>query len=197
MWVRPISRRYPDVCFRVLAAFPGTADGGIGLVEISGPDLPAVRDAVESSDVLRTVDVLHDGDGGTLVRFETSAPLLLRALRSARVPLELPFEVRDGVANWTLTAARDDLSRLGDELDARGVDYRLERVRDDAGRDPALLTERQHELLELAVERGYYDHPRGATLTELAAEAGVAKSTLSGLLQRAEGRVVKRHLRVP
>ncbi|GAA0301432.1 helix-turn-helix domain-containing protein [Halarchaeum salinum] len=194
MWVRPISRRYPDVRFRVLAAFPGTDDRGIGLVEITGPNLPAVRDAVEASDVLRAADILHHGDDGLLVRFETRAPLLLRALRSARVPLELPFEITNGVAHWTLTASRDDLSRLGDELDARGVDYRLDRVSDEAERDPDPLTDRQRELLALAAKSGYYDQPREITLTELAADADVAKSTLSGILKRAESRVVKRHL---
>nr|WP_245188554.1 helix-turn-helix domain-containing protein [Halarchaeum rubridurum] len=196
MWVRPISRRHPDVRFRVLAAFPGTDDGGVGLVEITGPDLDAVRERVAASDVLRAVDVLHHDDDGLLVRFETRAPLLLRALRSARVPLELPFEVEDGVANWTLTASHADLSRLGDELDARGVDYRLDRVRDDAERDAETdpLTDRQRELLTLAAEAGYYDDPRDTTLTDLADEAGVAKSTLSGVLTRAENRIVKRYL---
>lgn len=194
MWVRPISRRHPDVRFRVLAAFPGTDDRGIGLVEITGPNLSAVRDAIQASDVLRAAGILHHGDDELLVRFETRAPLLLRALRSARVPLELPFEITSGVAHWTLTASRDDLSRLGDELDARGVDYRLDRVSDEAERDPDPLTDRQRELLALAAKSGYYDQPREITLTELAADADVAKSTLSGILKRAESRVVKRHL---
>lgn len=42
-----------------------------------------------------------------------------------------------------------------------------------------------------AVEAGYYDTPRTCTLTELADEVGLAKSTCSEILHRAEEIIVK------
>jgi predicted DNA binding protein len=41
------------------------------------------------------------------------------------------------------------------------------------------------------VERGYYDTPRTCTLTELADHLGIAKSTASERLHRAEGAIIR------
>ena len=50
------------------------------------------------------------------------------------------------------------------------------------------------DLLGTAIERGYYDTPRTCTLTELADAVGLAKSTTSEKLHRAEEKVVKEFL---
>lgn len=42
-----------------------------------------------------------------------------------------------------------------------------------------------------AVEAGYYDTPRDCTLTDLAETVGLAKSTCSETLHRAEGQIIK------
>jgi predicted DNA binding protein len=70
------------------------------------------------------------------------------------------------------------------------MSYTLNRVY-DATDTPDLLTDQQRRLLVTAVEMGYYDTPRECTLTELAEEADLAKSTTSVTLHRAEETVVK------
>lgn len=40
------------------------------------------------------------------------------------------------------------------------------------------LTARQQEVLAVAVERGYYDDPRGATHADIADELGLAPATV-------------------
>jgi predicted DNA binding protein len=50
----------------------------------------------------------------------------------------------------------------------------------------ALLTERQREIFETAVDRGYYRIPRGITQTELADELELAPSTVDEHLRKAE-----------
>ncbi|MFC6835487.1 helix-turn-helix domain-containing protein [Halomarina ordinaria] len=54
-----------------------------------------------------------------------------------------------------------------------------------------LLTERQREFVLEAVDRGYYDSPRGCTLTDLAETFGVNRSAASGVLRRAERRIIE------
>jgi len=54
-----------------------------------------------------------------------------------------------------------------------------------------LLTDRQRDLVVAAVQQGYYDTPRGSSLTELSDHLGMAKSTVSETLHRAEETVVK------
>lgn len=53
------------------------------------------------------------------------------------------------------------------------------------------LTPRQREILLRAVHGGYYEYPRRITLTDLAREIGIAKSTLSESLIMIERTVMQ------
>lgn len=53
------------------------------------------------------------------------------------------------------------------------------------------VTVKQWQALELAYERGYYDCPRKADLSELADELGISKSAVSQRLRAAEARLVE------
>lgn len=92
-----------------------------------------------------------------------------------------------------MTAPYERLSALSDQLAEFGIPFDVAYVREDTGSEP-LLTDRQRELLETAVEAGYYDSPRACSLTELAEQVGAAKSTVSETLHRAEGAVVRAFL---
>ena len=54
------------------------------------------------------------------------------------------------------------------------------------------LTEKQREVLELAVSRGYYDDGSEVTLKQLADEMGIARSTIGEHLKRVESEIMKR-----
>lgn len=217
VWVGDLSRRFPAARIRILAALSDD-DSGVGLAEIEaagveaarveapGPDdtdgevtdtgvtgIETVLDAMAGYDDVTDLRVLREDDDAALAQFETTLPLLLFAARDSGVPLEMPFDIVDGEAVWTLTAPRERLSELCTQLDAFGIQYAVERV-GGAAPDEALLTDRQERLLEAAAERGYYDTPRGCSLTELADEQGYAKSTVSEVLHRAEGAVVGHYL---
>ncbi len=53
------------------------------------------------------------------------------------------------------------------------------------------LTERQREILRLALESGYYEVPARISLTDLAKAVGISKAAMSKGLRRAEGKVLK------
>jgi len=193
VWIGRLSRSFPDATLRVLAALADD-ETGVGLVEVTAPDAAAVPDAIAGEDAVTDAEVFYREDDEALVQFETASPLLLLPVQDSGVPLELPFAIRDGEATWEVTAPRDRLSELASQLEAFGVRFDVEWVREsvEAGQ---LLTDRQRELLVAAVEAGYYDTPRRCSLTELADAVGIAKSTCSETLHRAESRVVKHHLR--
>ncbi|MFB6167238.1 MAG: helix-turn-helix domain-containing protein [Haloferacaceae archaeon] len=190
VWIGGLSRRHPETRFRILAAMPDE-ETGVGLTEITGEHLDAVLDEMRAESAVARLDVLQRGEETALVQFETTAPLLLGPLRESGVPLETPFDLVDGSLTWEVTAPHERLSALGERLEALGVPFTLDRLRQQVD-DGALLTDRQATVLETAVEHGYYDTPRECTLTELAGVLGVAKSTCSETLHRAEETVVKR-----
>ncbi|WP_132057733.1 helix-turn-helix domain-containing protein [Halorussus amylolyticus] len=192
VWIHQLSTAHPDTDFRVLAAFPADATG-VGLLELSGPDLPSVVGEMERHDEIVRLDLQQASEDAALVEFETTAPLLLFSVQESAMPLELPFTIRDGEATVEVTASRDRLSAFTTQLEAFGMRFDVEYVREMVGSE-SLLTDRQRDLLSAAVSEGYYDTPRECSLTELAETAGVAKSTASETLHRVEEKIIKQYI---
>jgi len=192
-WIRTLSESYPDAEFRVLAALPADDDTGVGLVEVSAPDLPDVVGEMDDAEGVLRLELLEASAESALVEFETADPLLLLSVSESAVPLELPLTVQDGEAELDVTASRDSLSTLAGQLETFGMSFDVEYVRELSDSEH-LLTDRQRRLLDVAVEEGYYDSPRNCTLTELAEKVGVAKSTASETLHRAEGKIIKQYV---
>ncbi|WP_259517754.1 helix-turn-helix domain-containing protein [Halanaeroarchaeum sp. HSR-CO] len=189
VWIGAISREYPDARFRILSAIPGE-DTGVGLVEITASTLSEVVQAVDETTEVEQLNLLKRHEDTALVQFETTDPLLLFPIMSSGIPLEMPFDIVDGKAVWEVTTSQDRLSELGDQLDAFGIQFTVEEIHYHLQTEQ-LLTERQESLVDRAIELGYYDTPRECTLTELAEDVGLAKSTCSETLHRAEGKIVK------
>ncbi|MFC6823532.1 helix-turn-helix domain-containing protein [Halopelagius fulvigenes] len=191
-WVSELSTANPDVTFEVLAAMPSD-ETGVGLVELSGSNLDTVIAQMDEDERIVSTNLLEVREDAALVQFETTEPLLLLSIREAGVPLELPIAIRDGEAELEVTASRDRLSELGAQFEVFGIPFDLRSVKQTVEME-SLLTDDQRGLLETAAEEGYYDSPRRCTLTELAETVGLAKSTTSEKLHRAEGRVIKEYL---
>lgn len=64
-------------------------------------------------------------------------------------------------------------------------------------KESALLTLREEQALRLAQELGYFQFPRKTSLRKLSAMLGISASTLDEILRRAEGKIVKEHIRKP
>jgi hypothetical protein len=189
VWIGRISRAHPEVELSILSAFPD-ADTAIGLVELNGPNVAATLEDFRNETHVSALDVLNQDAESALVHVETTEPTLLFPLVGSKIPLELPFPIQDGTARWTVTAPHDRLSELGEQLEAFGISYTLHNVGSQSTSE-ALLTEEQRALIETAIAEGYYEVPRSCTLTELADVAGIAKSTCSEKLHRAESKIVK------
>jgi len=192
VWIGELSRRYPEALFSVLSALPDRGSG-VGLVEITSEHLPELLEDVRGYESVTDLNVLGHHGEMALLQFETTSPLLLNAVRDSGIPLEMPFDLVDGEATWEITAPQDALSTLGRQLEEFGIPFHVERIEQTVQPDQ-LLTDNQRELITTAVELGYYDTPRECSLTELADEMGLAKSTCSETLHRAEERVVKEFL---
>lgn len=189
VWVGDLSRRHEGARFRILAALADEG-AGVGLAEITSESLDTVLAEMGDAGDVAAVDVLQRRETTALVQFETTEPTLLFPVRDSGVPLEMPFDIVAGEAVWEITAPRERLSALGEQLSQFGISFTVEEIRQRI-EDSQLLTDKQADLVEAAVERGYYDTPRTCSLTELAAELGMAKSTCSETLHRAEGKVIK------
>lgn len=95
----------------------------------------------------------------------------------------------EGTAQVTLSGSRDHIRDLLEEVGTADL-LGIEALPEDEG----LLSEPQEEAIRAALHEGYYDVPRGTSLTQLAERLDRSVSSVSELLRRAEGRIVQDYL---
>lgn len=185
-----LSAQHPDDEFRILAS-NRTEDGLQAILEIQTSDSEAlVRDLDEAS-WLTTYDLLHADEQTLLIQYSIPfIPPPYRALLASENLPRFPLSIRNGWVVSDITTSHKRLSLLKDELDATGLTYEIISVTQST--DPTdLLTDRQRRFMTEAIEYGYYDTPRKCSLTNLADELDVSKSTASVVLHNAEETIVK------
>ena len=154
------------------------------------------RERIATVDGVESFELTTGGDGW-FYAFVRAAPAedeweWLLAFAYASILVVPPVTYTDGGdAVFDVVGDPDDLRGLLSEL-PDGVNATVERVGEyDRRRSPERpLTDRQREVLDTAVELGYYEVPREATLDEVAADLGVAASTVSDHLRKAESAVL-------
>ncbi|WP_440991486.1 helix-turn-helix domain-containing protein [Haloarchaeobius baliensis] len=187
LWIGRLSREYPSAVVTALSAM-GIDDSVVTLVEVVDAPPAEVLELARSDPTVTTFDPVAQSDGRLLFSYRTRSTLYRAAERSGVPPL-YPVEVRDGWADIESHASREGVSKLVAELEAENATVEVTAISEGPAGD-ALLTERQREVLTEAYERGYYDSPRRCSTAELAEELGVAPSTISDLLRRAERRAL-------
>jgi predicted DNA binding protein len=181
----------------------------IGLMSLETDDFEATCDVIRGHQEIDTVEVVETYD--TVDPSRTAATLFLRGQLSQFSPLQTlmyegflpigPTELEDGAECFDLLLEdRDELSDAIEILDEFGAVH-LERVSQEFRHEitpssaewQELLSSippRQRELLNLALERGYFAIPREVTLEELADEMEITKTTASNHLRKAEQKVM-------
>jgi len=100
----------------------------------------------------------------------------------------------DAAFHMTLVGTGEDLQQLLSDL-PDDIDVTVEAIGEyDRRHAPVVgdLTDRQLEAVAVAAELGFYQVPREAGVTDIAAALDCADSTASTLLQEAEARVMSR-----
>ncbi|MFC4990479.1 helix-turn-helix domain-containing protein [Saliphagus infecundisoli] len=192
IWIGDISREYPNANIRILAALTDDSTG-VGLTEITAIDIESVIADIRANDSVIELTKLQQYEDTALVQFETTMPLLLLPVQDSGVPLTMPFTIKDGNAEWDITASQHRLSDLGEQLDKFGIPFTVNEIHQQTEPEQ-LLTGQQLRLVTTAVRHGYYDTPRRCSLTELAENIDLAKSTCSETLHRAEEKIIKQFI---
>ena len=164
-------------------------------------DLDAYRDRIDDVEPIEWYDLSPVDETGfysyVCQTYTESDTAFFRAFAELSLVVLPPLVYdADGWLDVTVVGRNGALTSLVDALEERadiGVDVREIGTYDRRlGTVTGGLTDRQFEALETATEVGYYAVPRQASLTAVAKELGVANSTASELLRRAESRLMSR-----
>lgn len=183
-----IAEEFPNTVIRFLSNYP-SVEGVTSVLEIQtdNPDR-FVEETAEWFSGASTV--LHKDDQMAVVMLEGQPPNGYFVSEDIEYHPTAPVVARDGYLFIEFVMPESKLAMLWESLDERHVDYQILSITD--GYDVLdSLTGRQREILAVAIEYGYYDSPRGCSLTDIAEEFDVNKSVISGVLHRAEGEIIK------
>ena len=185
-----------EICERieVLGHLSTESDGVTQLVELrinEGHDLSEISE-LDSFEVLEK----HEEDeSGVLVSIRCTHPLALSAVELSNIYVYPPYGIdsKTGLEFRIFGISSSIRSFLDFVRAVMPPDtISVQTIKNGSEKDYDFLTEKQREVLELAVRRGYYEDGSEITLKQLADELGIARSTIGEHLKRAETEVVKK-----
>lgn len=119
---------------------------------------------------------------------------LLGLVETHQLSLDMPIILGPNGVTATVVGPDDRLTDamndLPDELSGAVTIDSITSYQPEATGLRDALTERQRAVLDAAVDLGYYDTPRRATIEDLAADLGLASSTVSEHLRKLEARAL-------
>ncbi|WP_247004607.1 helix-turn-helix domain-containing protein [Halosolutus gelatinilyticus] len=181
-------RKHPDDEFEVLASF-GTESGICVLMEVETQNAEAIIEDFEEAPHVQSYDVLNCTEQSLLIQHVMQQPTPYQMLHSTEILPNYPLKIQNGWVIVETFTSQEQLSQLKAAFEMNDVTYDVVSITSIA--DPTtLLTDRQRRVVTKAFSHGYYNSPRECSLTDLAAELEISKSTASDILHRAEGHII-------
>ncbi len=175
-------------------------DEGIVIYGCEGPR-DGVDDFLEEHELVVNHEVFEDDEDSfyLYVRFRPGSPAteLLEIADEHGLVIETPFPFRNGGLEMTVIGKNEDVqASMSSFLEVtEDSEVMLKNVGEYSPEESEVgrgLTDRQQEVVETAVEVGYYDIPRRATHEDVAEELGCTASTAGEHLRKAESKVMPR-----
>ena len=193
-WVSDVAEKHPSTV-RILDCKPAESKNGIRqLVEVtSDPEgLEKIVKEVRGSPLVKEAYIVETKKGkmiGSLLTSSVFCGMVMGSNAFCRTCLFQSKSKPDGTVEWTLAfTGREALTGLLDRLKEEKVEVKILRLASVA--DVDTLTSHQRNIVEIALEEGYFDYPRRITLRQLARKVGVSASTVSEVMRRAEKKIL-------
>jgi DNA-binding MarR family transcriptional regulator len=195
LWVAELSTEFPRSTFSLLSGYR-TGETALELGEVLTETPGEAAEAMRAHPSMVEFEVLESESERVLTKYETTDTDLYAFVEASSLTIEFPVDVTNGWYEFDLTGTREELNRLQEYLDGLPLSYELLSLVRTTGAE-GLLTDRQREVLEAGLRRGYFEVPRGCTLAELAEQLDIDKSTASTVLRRGESQLLRWYLTGP
>lgn len=183
-----IADEFPNTVIRFLSNYP-SENGVTSVLEIQ-TDFPEEFVRETENWFSSSSTVLHSDDETVVIMLEGQPPNGYFVSEDIEYHPTTPVVARDGYLFIEFVMPESKMAAMWEALDERNVKYEVLSITEGYNVLDS-LTARQREILTVAIKRGYYDSPRGCSLTDLAEDLEVNKSVISGVLHRAEGEIIK------
>ncbi|ADD07679.1 HTH-10 family transcription regulator (plasmid) [Natrialba magadii ATCC 43099] len=188
----------PDISELQLVDWNLAADDIGTIIYVVDGDEERFRDALDGANGIVTTDVTKSSQGWSyaVVKAKVHAiPLfdtLMELVGRAGMIVRKPIVIDDNCSHARIVGEPESLQSIINDVPSN-FELRVDRIESFPGEVDApeqLLSDRQQEVVSLALEMGYYDQPRGTTHAEIAAKVGCAPNTVTMHLQKAEAKLI-------
>ncbi|MFB6094641.1 MAG: helix-turn-helix domain-containing protein [Halanaeroarchaeum sp.] len=202
-----VSAAFPSVQINSVSSLTGRPPRQKRIVSLSGPpeEIEGFLEAFRTADAIEEARLLSPVDAtpayASVVLDARRWDSIAAQLSDLSVHYRVGTTIRNGWEHWTLYLEDDrSLGRIVDALEESGNDVEL--LRDvsleavEGRKQLALthiadrLTDRQQEVLSVAIESGYYDGDLDVSVADVADRMGLATSTTWEHLAKAEETVM-------
>ena len=194
-WIRRITSEFPAV-IRVLdcKSLPD-ADGVQELFEVrSAPELSKkIVDYLRQDSYVYDVDIVKGDRGRVIGSLKTHKCTACKTFAGANCFLVSATSKPEGKLEWVVLGSDTMVRSLMEGLEKQSVDGDVVRIY--KLQEEGELTARQEEILQIALEKGYFEFPKKITLRQLAKVLDVSAATLTEILRRGQKKVLQEHFK--
>jgi predicted DNA binding protein len=189
IWISEIFKKFPDIKMEISYFLPYDLEKSIGnaIIEIKFYNIDSIIKEIENHPSVFEFNVLEKEENRVQFNVKTKDPYLLYAVIKCGVLVNFPVRVKEGNAYWKLISSRERIDELLTLFEKKNIDFTLLRI----GKAPYDLDEEQYKLsleesqiLDKAINLGFFEVPRNISLEELANKLGKSKSALSVMLRK-------------
>jgi len=193
IWLGKISREFPYYRIEIKSFIPISQDPFIGnsLIHIKGNNIGKIKKRLAGFQNLIKYHIMDESKSHISINAHTKDQILLDSIVNSELLVNFPVIIEKGMGRFNIASSRKSLDEFLVNLDKHNIHYKVKTIEDYSDKELKLqLTSKQYKVYQKAKESGYYDVPRQITLTKLAKKIGVAKSSLSSMLQRIHNRLL-------
>lgn len=192
--LRGTSEALQDIEFQIERVVASDSSHVMPYVWIVGAGRDAIETALDADPSVEAAELVTDVGGQWLYRMDwvDRIETLVRVIVAEDAVILGAHGTDEAWHLQFLFLEREAIRRVQNHCEEAGLAFDVRRIYDHANGAMGMrgLTDRQHYTLTLALERGYYDDPRGISTTDLAAELDVTPRELTDRLRRAHGALV-------
>ncbi|UYP44069.1 hypothetical protein NEF87_000354 [Candidatus Lokiarchaeum ossiferum] len=193
LWLGELSREFPYFQFEIKAFVPISHDPFIGnsLITITGHKPSQILPKLDTHPSLVKYSIMEQNESFISINTQTNDQFLLMSIVKNLILVQLPFKIANGIAEFIISSTRENIDKFIDDLTSKGISVEIKSIghfSEDLLKEE--LTSRQFFIFQEAKKAGYYDVPRKITLTDLAQNLDIAKSSLSSMLQRIHNKLL-------
>ena len=191
-WLAKFNKKYPELIFQIMSKFLLDTRTGMTLFHVKGINVRQFLNEFRELSEELEFQILFEGEDFTILNIKTVDPWILSALVKTELLISYPVTIKNSEIRVNILSERHKIDEFLKELESKKIGYSIKSI--GYYSDSPLLTEKQNEILTLALKYGYFNIPRGLSLSDLAEKVGVSPSALSEMLRRINKKLATHYL---